>query len=117
MELELAAKRLAELGHSTRLAVFRHLVRCGPGGCRVGDLQEILGIPGSTLSHHIGRLISVGLIEQQRDGRILYCLPKIDAFNETVAYLTEECCEGSCDTDSICAPSPTSAPANRSKQR
>ena len=96
MELELAAKRLAELGHSTRLGIFRHLVRCGPGGCPVGDVQRTLGIPGSTLTHHIARLVSAGLVEQHRDGRILYCIPKLDALNETVEYLTEECCQGSC---------------------
>ena len=96
MELELAAKRLAELGHSTRLSIFRHLVRCGPSGCPVGDVQRILGIPGSTLSHHLARLVSAGLVEQRRDGRILYCIPKIAALDETVEYLTEECCKGSC---------------------
>jgi len=110
MDLELAAQRLAELGHSTRLAVFRHLVRCGPRGCRVGDVQQMLGIPASTLSHHIARLVSVGLVEQQRDGRILYCLPKIDAFNETVAYLTAECCQCSCDLDPVCVPTTSSTP-------
>lgn len=115
MELELAAKRLAELGHSTRLGIFRHLVRCGPAGCRVGDLQEKLAIPASTLSHHLGRLISVGLVEQQRDGRILQCLPKMDALNETIAYLTEECCQGSCDVDGACVPGPTLATRDRSE--
>ena len=96
MELDLAAKRLAELGHSTRLGIFRHLVRCGPKGCPVGDVQRILDIPGSTLSHHIARLVSAGLVEQRRDGRILYCVPMMDALNETMAYLTEECCQGDC---------------------
>jgi len=96
MELELAAKRLAELGHSTRLSIFRHLVRCGASGCPGGDIQRILGVPGSTLSHHIARLVSAGLVEQRRDGRILYCIPKFDALNDTMEYLTEECCSGNC---------------------
>ena len=76
MQQELAAKRLAELGHSTRLGIFRHLVRGAPGGCPVGDVQRTLGIPGSTLTHHIARLVSAGLVEQHRDGRILYCIPQ-----------------------------------------
>lgn len=96
MELNLAAKRLAELGHRTRLSIFRHLVRCGPQGCPVGDVQRVMGIPGSTLSHHIGRLVSAGLVEQHRDGRTLYCVPKMEALNETMEYLTEECCQGNC---------------------
>jgi len=96
MELELAAKRLAELGHSTRLRIFRYLVQCGPNGCPVGDVQRILGIPGSTLSHHLARLISAGLVEQRREGRILYCIPKLAALDETLEYLTSECCADSC---------------------
>ena len=107
MELELAAKRLTELGHVTRLGIFRHLVRCGPGGCRVGDVQKALGIPASTLSHHLSRLVAVGLVEQRRDGRVLHCLPKFNAFNETIAYLTEECCQGSCETQAECKPVPS----------
>jgi len=106
MELELAAKRLAELGHATRLGIFRHLVRCGPDGCRVGDVQEALAIPASTLSHHLSRLVAVGLVEQRRDGRLLHCFPNFDAFNETITYLTEECCHGSCETQSVCKPPP-----------
>jgi len=117
MQLELAAERLAELGHSTRLAIFRHLVRCGPDGCRVGGLQETLGIPGSTLSHHLGRLINVGLVEQQREGRILYCLPNIDALNDTIEYLTQECCAGRHEGDAACAPDPALVKTNRSKVR
>ncbi len=96
MELELAAKRLAELGHSKRLSIFRHLVRCGPEGCPVGNVQRILDIPASTLSHHLARLVSAGLVEQRREGRTLYCVPRMDVLAETMAYLTEECCQGSC---------------------
>lgn len=96
MEIEVAAKRLSELGHTTRLTIFRHLVKCGDCGCSVGDVQRILGIPASTLSHHIARLVSAGLIEQRRDGRTLYCVPNFGVLDETIAFLTEECCQGSC---------------------
>ncbi len=96
MKLETAARRLAELGHRSRLAIFRYLVKCGPDGCPVGELQRALDIPGSTLSHHLARLVSVGLVEQRRDGRTLYCLPVYDALDEVIDYLTRECCVGSC---------------------
>lgn len=96
MEIQLAAKRLAELGHPTRLTLFRHLVHCGIYGCSVGEIQRILDIPASTLSHHIARLVSAGLVKQQRNGRTLHCIPKLDALNETMTFLTEECCQDSC---------------------
>lgn len=92
MENEIAAKKLAELGHMTRLSIFRYLVKVGNQGAPVGQIQEKLGIPGSTLSHHISRLVAVGLIKQVRESRTLYCIPQFNALDELVEYLKSECC-------------------------
>ena len=92
MQVETAAKRLAELGHKTRLEVFRYLVRGGKQGVPVGEIQAALGVPGSTLSHHITRLVSVGLVIQRREGRTLYCMPQYDKLEELTAFLLSECC-------------------------
>jgi ArsR family transcriptional regulator len=97
MENDLAAKRLAELGHGTRLAVFRYLVKVGNAGAPVGQIQAALGVPGSTLSHHIGRLVSVGLVRQVRESRTLYCIPQFEVLQELIDFLMSECCTaGSC---------------------
>ncbi len=99
MENEMAAKRLAELGHNTRLSIFRYLVKVGDEGAPVGQIQNKLGIPGSTLSHHINRLVSVGLIRQVRESRTLYCVPQFEVLRELIDFLLAECCtEGSCNT-------------------
>jgi ArsR family transcriptional regulator len=99
MENEMAAKRLAELGHNTRLSIFRYLVKVGDAGAPVGQIQNKLGIPGSTLSHHINRLVSVGLIRQVRESRTLYCVPQFEVLRELIDFLLAECCtEGSCNT-------------------
>lgn len=90
--LETTAARLAELGHPTRLAIFKELVRAGPAGTPVGRLQQHLGIPASTLSHHLGKMVRVGLLEQRRESRTLYCVPRFDALNEAIDFLREECC-------------------------
>ena len=66
MEHQDAAKKLAELGHTTRLAIYRMLVKAGAEGLAVSDIQQQLEIPGSTLSHHIGRLVGAGLMVQER---------------------------------------------------
>ena len=92
MHIETAAKKLAELGHSTRLQIFRHLIKGGRKGVAVGELQSELEVPGSTLSHHIARLVSVGLIKQEREGRTLYCIPQYDELNGLISFLQEECC-------------------------
>ncbi len=99
MENEMAAKRLAELGHNTRLLIFRYLVKVGDEGAPVGQIQNKLGIPNSTLSHHINRLVSVGLIRQIRESRTLYCVPQFEVLRELIDFLQAECCtEGQCNT-------------------
>ena len=94
MEHEDAAKKLSELGNSTRLAIFRYLVKVGPEGVPVGQIQKALGVPGSTLSHHISRLMSAGLIKQNRASRTLYCTAQYAALQELIDFLQSECCVG-----------------------
>jgi ArsR family transcriptional regulator len=95
MKNEIAAKILAELGHNTRLSIFRYLVKTGSEGAPVGQIQSKLGVPGSTLSHHINRLVSVGLIHQVRESRTLYCVPQFVVLKELIEFLLAECCSES----------------------
>ena len=92
MKNEIAANKLAELGHVTRLSIFRYLVKIGDQGAPVGQIQKELDVPGSTLSHHIGRLVSVGLIKQVRESRTLYCIPQFEVLDDLVEFLKSECC-------------------------
>ena len=94
MESNLAARCLEALGSPTRLEIYRLLVQAGPGGAVVGDLQERLGIPASTLSHHLSRLVRVGLITQERHSRNLVCRASYERMNGLLGYLSDNCCEG-----------------------
>ena len=94
MELNHAARCLDKLGNPVRLEVFRLLVRAGPEGLAVGEIQEHLEIPASTLSHHVSHLVNAGLVRQERDSRMLRCTPNFALMEELVAFLTEECCAG-----------------------
>lgn len=96
---EQAVKRLAELGHPTRLAIFRLLVKANLTGLSVGEIQNHLDIPASTLSHHISRLVQAGLVKQCRDGRTLHCKALLDALDELMDYLKSECCSLSCSAE------------------
>ena len=58
MDLNTAANALRELGHPTRLSIYRELVRAGHEGLPVGELQKHLEIPVSTFSHYFLVLIS-----------------------------------------------------------
>ena len=92
MDMEHAAGRCAELGNITRLSIFRLLVKAGKNGLPVGQIQSNLGIPGSTLTHHLQRLVRVGLVKQRRQSRVLHCEPQMDAIRELADYLVSECC-------------------------
>jgi ArsR family transcriptional regulator len=97
MKAELAAAQLEALGNPTRLKVYRALVRAGDEGLAVGRLQSKLGIAGSTLSHHLRRLILTGLITQERQMTTLICRAHYPAMNALVGFLVDECCiDGGC---------------------
>jgi DNA-binding transcriptional ArsR family regulator len=105
MKIDEAATRLEALGNSTRLKIYRALVRAGHAGMPVGRLQERLKIPASTLSHHVKALVSVGLISQVREGTTLVCHAEYDTMRGLVDFLVAECCaeEAQCKEDRTAA--------------
>ncbi|WP_088329377.1 helix-turn-helix domain-containing protein [Lacimicrobium sp. SS2-24] len=92
MNINTAASQLAELGHVTRLEIYRILVRAGEHGLAVSAIQEKLDIPGSTLSHHISRMVRVGLVSQTREGRVLRCKAQYQQLDKLMQFLSAECC-------------------------
>ena len=92
MELEAVAKALKELGHPTRLCIYKEVVKAGYEGIAVGGVQDKLGIPASTLSHHISSLASAGLISQRREDRTLYCVAAYECLDTVIGFLRDECC-------------------------
>ena len=91
-ELQLVADAMEALGNETRLAVFTLLVPAGHGGLTVGDIQSRLGVPASTLSHHLSRLIQVDLVQQERQGRKLICRANYPRMEGVLSFLTRNCC-------------------------
>jgi ArsR family transcriptional regulator len=94
MDIDTAARCLAELGNPTRLQIIRLLVQAGPEGLPIGELQSHLGVPASTLAFHLRGLVAAGLVHQQKEGRIVRCTPNLTAINETLAFVKENCCAG-----------------------
>jgi len=88
------ARALAALGHETRLAIYRLLVKAGEEGLNVGEIGRHLGAAPSTLAHHLGALVDAGLVIQERHGREVVNRADYDAMRRTVAFLTAECCTG-----------------------
>jgi ArsR family transcriptional regulator len=92
MTIERTAVRLEALGHVTRLEIYRHLVRAGHEGLAVGDLQKRVGIPLTTLSHHLRKLVLVDLVTQERRGTTLICRANYAVMQAVLSFMTEECC-------------------------
>jgi len=100
MDVEEAAVQLEALGNPTRLKVYRVLVRAGDDGMPVGRLQARLGIAASTLSHHLHKLILVGLVTQERQATTLLCRANYPVMQSLLGFLVEECCvESRCATE------------------
>lgn len=90
MSIKQAAARMEALGNPVRLNILHQLVNDWPLGVPVGVLQKDLGIPASTLSHHLKTLIRVGLVQQIRQSRILICLPCPVGINELTGFLSRD---------------------------
>jgi len=89
-----AADALSALGHEVRLHIYRLLVRAGNEGLSVGDIGTHLGMPASTLAHHLSALVQAGLVEQERQGRLILNRADFARMDALVGFLSEECCSG-----------------------
>ena len=89
-----AVHALSALAQEHRLALFRLLVQAGPEGMPAGKIAESLGLPNSSLSHHLAQLHEAGLASQRRDGRSLIYAADYAAMDRLVGFLMENCCSG-----------------------
>lgn len=78
------------LAHPGRLDVFFALVKAR-GELSAGEVQEALGIPAPTLSHHLAGLRRAGLVEARREERFIYYRVGAGMVNDLVRILTA-CC-------------------------
>lgn len=111
MKTDAALAALRALGHESRLAAFRQLVQAGPDGLSVGELRDLLELPPATLSAHLNVLRAAGLVDDEREGRVIRVRANYPQMNTLLAYLTENCCAGTadCGPASTCAPNKTGA--------
>ena len=85
----------AALGTEVRLQILRLLLSAHPDGMVVGDIQSELGIPGSTLSHHLEKLKAEGLATVQRESTFLRYSANTAVLEELLGFLFAECCSRS----------------------
>jgi DNA-binding transcriptional ArsR family regulator len=86
------ADMFSAMGTEPRLRIMQLLLTAHPEGLVVGDIQEELDIPNSTLSHHLDKLRTEGLVEVQREGTFLRYTANTGALQELLQFLYAECC-------------------------
>ncbi len=86
------ADMFSAMGTEPRLRIMQLLLTAHPEGLVVGDIQEELEIPNSTLSHHLDKLRTEGLVEVQREGTFLRYTANTIALQELLSFLYAECC-------------------------
>lgn len=67
-----AVDALGALAHETRLGVFRALVKAGPEGMIAGAIADHCSVPPSTMSHHLAALERAGLVQSERESRLIH---------------------------------------------
>lgn len=86
------ADMFAAMGTEPRLRIVRLLLTAHPLGMTVGDIASELGIPGSTLSHHLEKLRNEGLVSVRRESTYLWYSARTEALQELLGFLYAECC-------------------------
>jgi DNA-binding transcriptional ArsR family regulator len=86
------ADMFSAMGTEARLRILRLLLSAHPEGMVVGEIADDLGIPASTLSHHLEKLKHESLVEVRRDGTFLHYTANTGALQELLGFLYAECC-------------------------
>jgi len=91
-EIARYADMFAAMGTEARLRIMQLLLSAHPQGLVVGEIQEELDIPNSTLSHHLDKLRNEGLVQVRREGTFLHYTANTGALQEVLRFLYAECC-------------------------
>jgi DNA-binding transcriptional ArsR family regulator len=86
------ADMFSAMGTEPRLRIMQLLLSAHPEGLVVGDIQEELEIPNSTLSHHLDKLRSEDLVRVRRESTFLRYTANTEALQELLQFLYAECC-------------------------
>ena len=101
MESDDVILALAALAQSTRLDVFRLLVKHAPEGLAAGDIARALAVPQNTMSSHLSVLSRAGLVSAQRFSRSIVYRADLTHLEAVMLFLLRDCCDG---RPEICAP-------------
>jgi DNA-binding transcriptional ArsR family regulator len=91
-EITRFADMFSAMGTGPRLRIMRVLLSAHPDGMVVNEIGSELGIPASTLSHHLEKLKNEDLVKVRREGTYLWYSANSEALQELLGFLYAECC-------------------------
>src|SRR6202167_6751344 len=86
------ADMFSAMGTEARLRIMQLLLSAHPDGLVVGEIQDELDIPSSTLSHHLDKLKAEDLVRVRRESTFLRYTANTDALQGLLQFLYAECC-------------------------
>lgn len=86
------ADMFTAMGTEPRLRIMQLLLSAHPDGLVVSEIQTELGIPSSTLSHHLEKLKHEELVNVRRESTFLWYSANTEALEELLGFLYAECC-------------------------
>ena len=86
------ADQFSAMGTEPRLRIMQMLLSAHPEGLVVGEIQEDLEIPNSTLSRHLDKLKNEDLVHVRRESTFLRYTANAEALQELLQFLYAECC-------------------------
>ena len=101
IDLSDTLKQLSALSQETRLLTFRALMEAGEDGMQAGAIAEYLDLAPNKLSGHLTILVNSGLVSVKGDGRHMIYRAEIEAVNQLLSMLVENCCHG---RPEVCVP-------------
>ena len=84
------AQKFKALADPTRLRVLSHVAAQGCESVCACDLIDVLDISQPTISHHLKKLVEVGLLTREQRGRWAHYTVVSDAFAELGTFLSLE---------------------------
>jgi DNA-binding transcriptional ArsR family regulator len=101
MKTEEALEAFMALSQTTRLDVFRLLVRHEPDGLPAGEIARRLDVPHNTMSVHLRVLNHAGLVASERHSRSIVYRARLPRLRDLVLFLVKDCCNGD---PALCGP-------------
>lgn len=86
-ESERLAARFKALADPTRLRLLSHIAAQGCDAVCACDLMEVVGISQPTVSHHLKKLVDVGLLAREQRGKWAHYTVISETFEELRRFL------------------------------